>query len=93
VPNNESAKKRVRQTVKRNAVNQWRKRRIKEQVKTFLKAVQDQNVETAEAEFRKTCSILDKVATSSTLHRNTAARRKSRLSRRLVDLKRKTASA
>ena len=93
MPNNESAKKRVRQTVKRNALNQWRKRRIKEQVKTFLKAVQDQNVETAESEFRKTCSILDKVATSSTLHRNTVARPKSRRSRRLLDMKSKAAPA
>ena len=93
MPNNDSAKKRVRQTVKRNARNQWRKRRIKEQVKTFLKAVQDQNVEAAESEYRKTCSLMDRVATTSTLHRNTVARRKSRMSRRLLDLKRKATPA
>ncbi|UCD74174.1 MAG: 30S ribosomal protein S20 [Phycisphaerales bacterium] len=93
MPNTESAKKRVRQTVKRNALNQWRKRRIKEQVKLFLKAVQDQDVKAAEAEYRKTCGILDKVACTSTMHRNTAARRKSRLSRRLVEMKRKAAPA
>jgi small subunit ribosomal protein S20 len=87
VPNTASAKKRVRQNVKRRAVNRWRKVRIKDQVKTFLKAVQEQDVQTAEAEFRKTCGLLDKVATTSTLHRNTAARRKSRLARRLKMLK------
>ena len=54
MPNTSSAKKRVRQSKKRQALNQWRKRRIKTHVRSFLKAVQDQNVETAEAEFRKT---------------------------------------
>jgi small subunit ribosomal protein S20 len=92
VPNTESAKKRVRQNIKRRALNLWRKRRIKNQIKSFLAAVQQQNVDTAEQEYRKTCGLLDKIATTSTLHRNTAARRKSRLARRLNELK-KTAAA
>ncbi len=87
MPNSNSAKKRVRQNAKRHALNQWRKRRISDQVKSFLKAVQDQDVKTAETEYRKTCGILDKIACTSTLHRNTAARRKSRLARRLNALK------
>ena len=89
MPNSNSAKKNVRQNVKRNALNQWRKRRISNQIKSFLKAVQDQDVKTAETEYRKTCGILDKIACTSTLHRNTAARRKSRLARRLNMLKAK----
>jgi small subunit ribosomal protein S20 len=87
VPNTASAQKRVRQTSKRRALNRWRKLRVKDQVKAFLKAVQDQNVEAAEAEFRKTCGLLDRTACTSTMHRNTAARRKSRLARRLKMLK------
>ncbi len=93
MPNNASAKKRVRQNAKRRSLNLWRKRLIKDQINLFHSAVQKQNVEAAETEFRKTCGILDKVSCTSTLHRNTAARRKSRLSRRLVDLKKKVASA
>ena len=89
MPNSASAKKRVRQNAKRHALNQWRKRRIANQVKSFLKAVQDQDVKTAETEYRKTCGILDKIACTSTLHRNTAARQKSRLARRLNMLKAK----
>jgi small subunit ribosomal protein S20 len=89
VPNTESAKKRMRQDAVKNSRNLWRKRRIKEQVKKFLGAVQSQNVEAAEAEYRKTAGLLDKIACTSTLHRNTAARRKSRLSRRLKELKSK----
>ncbi len=89
MPNSNSAKKRVRQNAKRHALNQWRKRRIADQVKTFLKAVQDKDVKTAETEYRKTCGILDKISCTSTLHRKTAARRKSRLARRLNTLKAK----
>jgi small subunit ribosomal protein S20 len=92
VPNTASAKKRVRQNAKRRSLNNWRKRRIKDQTKTFLKAIQEQNVEQAEAEYRKTCALLDKTACTSTMHRNTAARRKSRLVRRLNDLKKTKAA-
>ncbi len=87
VPHTSSAKKRVRQNAGRRAMNHWRKRQIKDQIKGFLKAVQDQNVKEAEDAFRKTCGILDKVACTSTIHRNTAARRKSRLATRLNALK------
>jgi small subunit ribosomal protein S20 len=87
VPNTESAKKRVRQNAKRRAINNWRKRRVKNQIKNFLSAVQHKDVDNAETEFRKVCSVLDKISCSGTIHRNTAARRKSRLSRRLRDLK------
>ena len=86
VPNTESAKKRVRQTAKRNAVNNWRKRRVKTQVKSFLDAIQQKDAASAETEFRKVCSVLDKVSCSGTIHKNTAARRKSRLSKRLKAL-------
>lgn len=62
---------------------------IREQVKSFLQAVHDQDVKTAEAELAKTYSLLDRVACTSTMHRNKAARRKSRLSKKLADMKAK----
>ena len=87
MPTRPSAKKRLRQSIRSRAMNHWRKRRVKDQVKSFLKAIQDNDVKAAEAEFRKTCGILDKVACTSTMHRNTAARRKSRLAAHLTALK------
>lgn len=87
MPNTESARKRVRQSAKRNALNNWRRRTVKEQVKAFLKAVHDRDLQAAETEFRKTASALDKAASTSTMHRNTASRRKSRLSKRLAALR------
>lgn len=83
MPNSLSAKKRVRQNATRRSLNRWRMRSIREQVKTFLSAVQAQDVKTAESEFRKTCGILDKIACKGTVHRNYASRRKSRLHKRL----------
>ncbi len=87
MPNTESAKKRVRQSIKRRSINNWRKRRVKTQIKSFLDAIQAQDVSQAETEFRKVQAVLDRVACSGTIHRNTAARRKSRLSKRLRELK------
>ena len=87
MPNRSSAKKSVRQGAKRHSLNLWRKRRIKNQIKSFLDAIHNNDVKVAETECRKTCGILDKVACTSTLHRNTVARRKSRLAKRLTALK------
>lgn len=89
VPNSPSAKKRVRQNAKRQSLNKWRKRQIKDQVKSFLNAVHSQDVQSAETEYRKVCGTLDKIATTSTIHRNTAARRKSRLAKHLNAMKKK----
>lgn len=92
MPNSLSAKKRVRQNAKRRSLNLWRKRRIKEQIKSFLKAVHDQDTSAAEEAYRKTCSVLDRIACTKTIHRNTAARRKSRLARRLNEMKKKASA-
>lgn len=89
MPNSESAKKRMRQDAVKHARNLWRKRRIKDQVKSFTSAVHAHDVTKAEDEFRKTCGLLDKIACTGTIHKNTAARRKSRLSRQLATMKQK----
>ena len=86
MPNTESAKKRVRQDKVRRARNRWRKQRIKDQIKAFQDAVQEHDAAKAQEEFRKACGLLDKIACTSTMHKNTAARRKSRMSRRLKAL-------
>tara|TARA_Y100000758_G_scaffold136452_1_gene96503 strand:+ start:129 stop:398 length:270 start_codon:yes stop_codon:yes gene_type:complete len=87
VPQSISAKKTVRQNAKRRAMNHWRKRRIKDQSKAFLDAIATKDVKTAETQYRKVCGLLDKISCTSTLHKNTAARRKSRYSKRLLELK------
>ncbi len=87
MPNTNARKKQMRQDEARRSRNRWRKRLLKDRTKDFLTAVQDRNVEAAETAFRAVQKELDRVSTTSTIHRNHAARRKSRLSRRLRDLK------
>ena len=89
--NSASARKRVRQNTKSRARNRWRKQRIKSQVKAFDKALHDHNFDAAESEYRKACGLLDQIACTNTIHRNTAARRKSRLARRFKQAKAKAA--
>ena len=78
-----SAKKRIRQSIKRRARNRARKEAIKDQTKTYLAALASHDVGKAETELRKTVSRLDKVASKHTIHKNTAARKRSRLTKRL----------
>ena len=60
MPQSRSAKKDVRQNAKRRAVNHWRKRRIKEQSKSFLDAIASKDVALAETEYSKYCGLIDK---------------------------------
>ncbi len=84
-----SAKKRVRQNEKRRAINRARKSMVKTQIKRFEAALASGDFKKAEEQFRLTAKRLDKVASTSTMHKKTAARRKSRLAKRLNALKAK----
>lgn len=81
-----SAKKRVRQNEKRNTINRARKSQIKTQVKHLEDALASNDVEAAREQFRLTAQKLDKVASTSTMHKKTAARKKSRLAKKLNSL-------
>ena len=78
-----SAKKRVRQTVKRRARNRNRKEQIKNVVKGFTAALTAGDLGKAETELHSVASRLDKVAAKGTIHKKTAARKRSRLAKRL----------
>ena len=78
-----SAKKRIRQSIRRRARNRARKELLKEQTKVFLSTLSGGDLKKAEAELRKTVSRLDRVASKNTIHKNTASRKRSRLTRRL----------
>ena len=78
-----SAKKRVRQNEKRRARNRFRKDQIKSVVKGFTAALASGNLDQAAEALKTTVSRLDKVAAKHTIHKNTAARRRSRLTKRL----------
>lgn len=81
-----SAKKRVRQNAKRRTINRARKNMIKTQMKKFEQALHSGDLDRANEEFKQTVKKLDKIASQGTLHKNTVARKKSRLARMLKAL-------
>ena len=82
-----SAKKRIRQNEKRRARNRFRKLQIKEQTKAVTSALTAGDAGKAEGELRKLVQRLDRVASKHTIHKNAAARKRSRLTKRLNALK------
>jgi small subunit ribosomal protein S20 len=82
-----SAKKRIRQTVKRNARNRFRKELLKGDIKSFTAAIAAHDATKAAAELQKVVQRLDKISAKGTIHRNTAARKRSRLTLRLNALR------
>ena len=64
---------------------------VKTQIKHFEDAVTAGDLERAQQQYQLLTKRLDKVASTSTMHKNTAARMKSRLARRLNKLKAKKA--
>jgi small subunit ribosomal protein S20 len=85
-----SAKKRVRQNLKRRARNRARKDQIKESVKGFTAQLTAGKLDKAAEELNKTVQKLDRIAGKGTIHKNTAARKRSRLTKRLNAAKAKT---
>ncbi len=78
-----SAKKRIRQTVRRTAVNRARVSRIRTYLKKVELAIESGDKEQAVAAFRAAEPELARGVNKGVVHRNTMARRLSRLSARI----------
>ncbi len=78
-----SAQKRVRQNQKARTINRVRKSQVKTAIKKFEVALKSGDVAAAKEQFRLTVKKIDQVADTSTMHKGTASRKKSRLARRL----------
>ncbi|MBO8130800.1 MAG: 30S ribosomal protein S20 [Candidatus Marinimicrobia bacterium] len=78
-----SVLKRVRQAEKRRLRN----KHYKSLIKTMIKKVKSaQTKEEAEELYKKAVSVIDKVASKGIIHKNNAARKKSRLAKYLAKL-------
>jgi small subunit ribosomal protein S20 len=82
-----SAMKYHRQSEKRRLVNRSRKSTIRTFTKKAVAAAETGDFDAAAKYQRVVQSLVDRAAKGSTLHRNTAARRKARLAKRLGALK------
>ena len=83
MPTSKSAEKRLRQSEKSRLRNRRRRNLVKADVRSFEAALAAGDMDQAQQQLRQVCKRLDQVAAKGTIHKNTAARGKSRLSRRL----------
>ncbi|HWX56154.1 MAG TPA: 30S ribosomal protein S20 [Verrucomicrobiae bacterium] len=82
--NHFSALKRARQTITRTAQNRSNASRFRTELRKFRQALQSEDKTQAKALFSSTVSMIDKAVKKGLIHKNTAARYKSRLNARLV---------
>jgi len=78
--NTAQARKRARQSVKQNAHNSSQRSALRTAIKNARKAIEAGDKAAAAAVFTNTVSIIDRIADKKTIHKNKAARHKSRLS-------------
>ena len=85
--NIKSAKKRAKQTIVRNARNVAQRSMLRTAVKKVVKALDANDAASAETAFASAQPLLDRMAARGLIHRNKAARHKSRLTARIKALK------
>ena len=85
MPNHKSAEKRVRQNEKRRDINRGNRGRLRTGIKKLRAALEGGDAGSAQTLLPQTVSLIDKAVQKGVLHRNAAARYKSRLTVRASD--------
>lgn len=78
-----SSKKRVKQNEKARMRNRAFKSVVKTEIRKFVDAIHDGDLQLAKEQFQRVTKTLDQTAAKGTFHKNMVARKKSRLARRL----------
>lgn len=81
MPNIKSAKKRVITSAKKAESNNTNVQKTKTSIKKTVKEVEVGNKEAATVKYNEAVKNIDKAVSSGLMHKNTAARRKSRLTK------------
>lgn len=84
--NTASAQKMVRKIARRTAVNKSRRSRVRTFVKKFEAALEAGDRDATQAAFRSVESEMMRAVTKGVVHKNTASRKVSRLSKRMKAL-------
>ncbi|MEK6247687.1 MAG: 30S ribosomal protein S20 [Planctomycetales bacterium] len=83
MPNSKSAEKRLRQNEKRRQSNKTIRTTLRTQIRKVHEAIDAKDTEATELAFRAATKRLDRAAAKNIIHRNAAARLKSRLSSKI----------
>ena len=81
--NIKSSAKRARQAVKRRAHNMALRSRMRTHIKACQKAIEAGNKDAAREAYKEAVPVIDSMVTKGIIHKNKAARHKSRLNDRL----------
>jgi small subunit ribosomal protein S20 len=81
-----SSLKRVRQTKRKTDVNRFRKTRLRHQIRSFRRLIEQKDSGAAQAALPATFSLIDRSAKWGIIKKNTAARYKSRMTARIKAL-------
>ena len=81
MPNTASAKKRLRQNAKRRLLNRSIKSQVRSQIRKVREATAAGELDKARDEFRVVAKRIDQASAKNVIHKNAAARTKSRLNR------------
>ena len=84
--NHKSALKRVRQNVKRNEINRANRSKLRTQIKKLRGALAHSDKSASTELLNPTVSLIDKAVNKGIIHKNTAARYKSRLTKHVAEL-------
>jgi small subunit ribosomal protein S20 len=84
--NHKSAEKRVRQNSKRNEINRSNRSSLRTSIKKLRAAVASKDKTASTELLTPTISLIDKAVNKGILHKNTAARHKSRLTKHVAEL-------
>lgn len=84
--NHKSAEKRVRQTAKRNAINRSNRGELRTKIKGLRAAIAQHDKKLGDESLGSTVSLIDKAVNKGIIHRNTAARYKSRLTKHVSNI-------
>ena len=83
MPNHKSAEKRVRQNEKRREINRSNRGRLRTSIRGLRGALTTGDAKSIQELLPETISTIDKAVQKGVLHRNAAARYKSRLTKRV----------
>lgn len=86
MPNTRSAAKRMRVTAKRTERNRKVKSTVKTAIRRYEEALNTNDAENAKTTLKRAQIAIDKAVTKGVWHKNKAARKKSRLAKRLKKL-------
>lgn len=81
-----SSLKRARQTKRKTMVNRLRKTRLRHQIRTVRRLIEQKDSKAAQAALPATFSLIDRSAKWGVIKKNTAARYKGRITARLKAL-------